>query len=74
MAAMLLPLRLLGVTQKTKGGGKKGAEQSAPAHVVLEALKLPKKDGDQVALLQKALPELCRMHAAVRGARAGAKF
>lgn len=69
MAAMLLPLRLLVVPQQKKSGGKKkGGELSAPAHIVLNSLKLPKKDSSEIVLLQETLPELCRMHAAIRGA------
>lgn len=68
MAAMLLPLRLLTATQKKKGGGKKkGSEVAVSSQIILESLKLPKKDNDQVNLLHKSLPELCRMHAAVQG-------
>lgn len=68
MAALLLPLRLLTVMPQKKGGGrKKGVESSVAGHIILESLKLPKKDNEQVGLLHKSLPELCRIYAAVQG-------
>ena len=69
MAAMLLPLRLLKVaSQKKSGGKKKGSEISASSHIILESLKLPKKDSEQVELLHSSFPELCRVYTAVKGA------
>jgi hypothetical protein len=65
---LLLPLRLLTVQQQKKGGGKKkGAIVSVASHILLESLKLMKKDSDQVAVLHQSLPELCRIYAAVQG-------
>lgn len=69
LSAMLLPLRLLTVALKKKGGGKKKGGVSVASHIVLESLKLSKKDSDQVLLLHQSLPELCRVHTAAKGVR-----
>lgn len=61
-AAMLLPLRL-----HTCAVSKK-ASVALCREILGTAVKWPNKDADQVVLLHRLLPELCRIHDAVAGA------
>lgn len=61
VAALLLPLRLHLCPASKK------AQSPLAKEILAQALKWPNKDAEQVALLHRLLPELCRIHDAVAG-------